>query len=810
MGTPRLVVLLPVRNAADQLTGWLDSARRVCDAVVALDDGSMDDTRAVLDADPLVHVVLSNPRRESFVGWDDGENRNRLLEAAGDLDPDWVFFLDTDEQLDAPEAAALRAFVATDAIPGCAYGFRMFRMLPDGSYDPNFEWVHRLFAYQPNQGLSGRRFDRNPVPTSIPEPAWVRTTFRIQHWGEPSEEARAARLAKYREADPDGEYRFYYESWTPLSPPPYPRWRPRQPDTPALFAPPVPADLRREPEWPAIRPAPRRGHRARVTCLLPARNCVEDLPGYFESVTRFADAVVALDDGSTDETGEVLEAQPLVTVLLRNEARPTYAGWDDAANRNRLLGAAAELEPDWIVSLDADERIPADDAAALRRFIDEEALPGFAYGFNCYRMIDDLQHYDRIDQRVWRLFSHDPGQRFPDRGLHFFPIPTDIAKVRWLPTTVRIQHLAGMTEERRQARWEKYQQADPHRAWEPNYEYTRATPGERRAWAARPADLPVLAGSLDAERRVELEVAGLDLEGPVVSVVVLADVTSDPSAVDETVSSLRRQEVRDPFEILVAGPSDSSRETLRAATDEVVTVPVDAAHTSAAIRNAALRVARGDYVLFVEPGAVLPSGSLAAILDAHERGFTLVGAEARNQTDTVVGWTHYFLDHAASLPHGLIGHVDLAPSTGSWAKEPLLRVGGFREVQDSEAAVTAEALHTLGHFSWRGTFALGTRCGARGWGSLLAARVRYGRTLAALIQDGAAAAVEPPPPGRAWALRYGPRRVAAIRRHVAHADPEMAAQFRRVAPMVTLGVLATWAGVISETLIRDASRTGGR
>ena len=56
-------------------------------------------------------------------------------------------------------------------------------------------------------------------------------------------------------------------------------------------------------------------------------------------------------------------------------------GWDGAANRNRLLEAAALLEPDWVLSLDTDERIPPADAAALRAFIETEALPGLAYGF---------------------------------------------------------------------------------------------------------------------------------------------------------------------------------------------------------------------------------------------------------------------------------------------------------------------------------------------------------------------------------------------------------------------------------------------
>src|SRR5439155_17672048 len=112
-----------------------------------------------------------------------------------------------------------------------------------------------------------------------------------------------------------------------------------------------------------------------------------------------------------------------------------------------LLAAAAALEPDWLLSLDADERLDADDGAALREFIESDALPRFAYGFTVYRMIGDLDHYDKEGLCVYRLFAYEPAQRFPARRLHFVPIPTSIPPARWLPTTLRIQHVASLTEE---------------------------------------------------------------------------------------------------------------------------------------------------------------------------------------------------------------------------------------------------------------------------------------------------------------------------------------------------------------------------
>src|SRR5262245_42982866 len=111
-----------------------------------------------------------------------------------------------------------------------------------------------------------------------------------------------------------------------------------------------------------------------IVCLLPTRNAAHDLPGFFDSARHYCDAVVALDDGSTDETVELLTDDPLVQMLLTNPRREDYRGWDDAANRNRLLEAAAVLDPEWIISVDADERIDAGDSLAFREFLETDAL----------------------------------------------------------------------------------------------------------------------------------------------------------------------------------------------------------------------------------------------------------------------------------------------------------------------------------------------------------------------------------------------------------------------------------------------------
>jgi glycosyltransferase involved in cell wall biosynthesis len=232
---------------------------------------------------------------------------------------------------------------------------------------------------------------------------------------------------------------------------------------------------------------------SRVVCLLPVRNGEADLLGYLQSVAAFADAIVALDDGSTDGTAEVLAASPLVTILLRNARRASYRGWDDTGNRNRLLAAAADLEPEWIMSLDADERIDPDDGRALRGFVLKDARTGFGYLFPVFAMVDDEQHYHLLPLWVGRLFAYEPCARFAGGRLHSVLLPPTIPPSRWIKTTIRIKHLAGISNERRRARFEKYREADPNCEFQSTYAHLLSAPTEIERWSPRPENLPVVA-----------------------------------------------------------------------------------------------------------------------------------------------------------------------------------------------------------------------------------------------------------------------------------------------------------------------------
>jgi glycosyltransferase involved in cell wall biosynthesis len=411
-------------------------------------------------------------------------------------------------------------------------------------------------------------------------------------------------------------------------------------------------------------------------------------------VARFADVVVALDDGSTDETAAVLAAHPLVEVVISNPRREGYRGWDDRANRQRLLDAVAPLEPHWTMFLDADERIPADDAAALREFLGSEADPRDAYLFRVFRMVGDIEHYDRAKLWVGRLFAHAPRQRLKGWRLHGVPLPAGIRRSRWRKTTFRIQHLASLTEERRRARYVKYREADPGRSEQPHYEHLLDPPEAMRPWYPRSPHLPALANTAHPA-------PGRDQEGPALSAVVIAH--DDEAIIARAVGSVVSQEgVGELDVVVVVSGTDRTAEVVAERFPEVRVVRLGERALPGEARNAGVRAARGRWVSFPGSHVELAAGSLAARLAAHRLGWAMVTGTLSNGTRTPAGWAAYFLDNFTVLPGRPSGPLDDPPVRCSYLRDALLEVGGFPEdMRAGEDTVVNDELFARGYGAYR-------------------------------------------------------------------------------------------------------------
>lgn len=94
-----------------------------------------------------------------------------------------------------------------------------------------------------------------------------------------------------------------------------------------------------------------------LSALIVARNEAERLPDCLASVT-FADEVVVVLDRTTDASADIARAAG---------ARVIEGAWDLEGDR-RNTGIAA-CTGDWVLEVDADERVSGDLAAAVRRTI---------------------------------------------------------------------------------------------------------------------------------------------------------------------------------------------------------------------------------------------------------------------------------------------------------------------------------------------------------------------------------------------------------------------------------------------------------
>ena len=559
--------------------------------------------------------------------------------------------------------------------------------------------------------------------------------------------------------------------------------------------------------------------RQRLIVLLPVRNAAADLPGLFDSVRPICDGIVALDDGSTDGSRDLLEREPLVRTVLINTVRTSYASWDDAANRNRLLEAAGAFAPDWVLSLDADERIDAADGAALRQFLETDALPGCAYGFRHIPMRETDGRYLPQEQWVYRLFAWAPGQRFPDQRLHFVPVPTDVPRALWVRTTLRIQHLGGMTDARRLDRFAKYIEADPARFFRADYHRLLAgpRPEDLRPWEPRPPSEPVLLSEAEAQRFGPLteqdspdvtpgddpETTGAGEDEMPLSVVMIS--YNDERTIARTVSSIAGQVVSDPFEVIVVtSGSDRTAAIVREGFPGVRLIELPRRALPGEARNAGLRVASGTFVSFPGSHVELPPGSLQARLDAHRRGNPMVTGVAVNGNRTAAGWASYFIDHHAGLPGHRPARIAGPPAHCSYARRPLLEAGGFPEgVRSAEDTRVNQLLVSRGYVAFREPairFIHSSPCRTvrklvshhvtrgRGWGRLALARTPDDEP----VIDHEFL--------RQRLTVHVPSWIARIDRGVARAEPELVDQYRTSRRLVLVGVVAGWAGMWFEIL----------
>jgi glycosyltransferase involved in cell wall biosynthesis len=216
----------------------------------------------------------------------------------------------------------------------------------------------------------------------------------------------------------------------------------------------------------------------KIVALLQARNEERYLAEWLENISPAVDAIVAIDDGSTDRTAEILTSHPkLVELISRTPGQP----WRERDNQVDLIKAGRRHGADWFLCLDADERIELGFATQLPVLLQQAEDRGVeAFTLRLRELWNDDCTY-RIDG-IWgqkaryRLFKNNPSHtKFDPRQLHRHWMPLEIVmrlnKVgAQLPNA--IYHLRMIDPEDRLARYRRYKELDSTNQYQAEgYEY---------------------------------------------------------------------------------------------------------------------------------------------------------------------------------------------------------------------------------------------------------------------------------------------------------------------------------------------------
>ena len=125
---------------------------------------------------------------------------------------------------------------------------------------------------------------------------------------------------------------------------------------------------------------------------------MEYLPGFLANVAPQVDGIIALDDGSRDGSAEFLEASSSVIDVQR--VPPERPVWDEVGNHRTLVAAALHHRAEWILCIDADERLERDFRARAERVIRRGRLLGLSAFAVRLRELWDSPDAFRVDG-IW-------------------------------------------------------------------------------------------------------------------------------------------------------------------------------------------------------------------------------------------------------------------------------------------------------------------------------------------------------------------------------------------------------------------------
>lgn len=203
-----------------------------------------------------------------------------------------------------------------------------------------------------------------------------------------------------------------------------------------------------------------------LLAMLPVRNEAGRYLSYvLKRLSPVVSGIVILDDASTDHTAELCRAYPKV-LRYHRLSEPLFLK-DEARFRSLLWNMTVELNPAWILALDADEVLEAKARSELPVLLNRP--PAVLIRFPIYHFWGNLEQY-RVDG-MWNpflypaacLYRYEPGRTYhwAKRRLHCGRFPVEAYQARGFTAELRLLHLGYADGKARQNKFLRYWQVDP-------------------------------------------------------------------------------------------------------------------------------------------------------------------------------------------------------------------------------------------------------------------------------------------------------------------------------------------------------------
>lgn len=203
-----------------------------------------------------------------------------------------------------------------------------------------------------------------------------------------------------------------------------------------------------------------------LLAMLPVHNeAGRYLKAVLDRLSEFTDGIVILDDASTDETPELCRNHP--GVIRYHRLQKSLFAVDEGALRRMLWEMTVELEPGWIIAIDADELFESGIKQEIPLLTRQNRFDLIL--FTMYHFWGDLFNY-RVDG-LWDpalsktpclyRFRKDLIYHWPRRKLHCGRFPIECYQHPVTCSKIRLLHLGYVLKEEQLSKFQRYLTLDP-------------------------------------------------------------------------------------------------------------------------------------------------------------------------------------------------------------------------------------------------------------------------------------------------------------------------------------------------------------